>query len=125
LQAGQSQPPEESYSLVRAAIRGRRPIAAVYEGCKRLLCAHKLGWNKDGQLRVLCYQYAGESQSGLGPAGAPENWRCLAIEKLSDVELLETPWQTATNHSRPQTCIEDIDIDVEDYPERQEPQNGH
>jgi hypothetical protein len=43
-------------------------------------------------LRVLCYQYAGESQSGLGPVGAPQNWRCLAVEKLSDVELLEAPW---------------------------------
>ena len=98
---------------------------AVYEGRKRLLCAHKAGWNKDRQLRVLCYQYAGERQSGLGPVGALGNWRCLAIEKISYVELLEAPWRTAPNRSRPQTCIEDVDVDVEDYPERQEPQNGH
>jgi len=123
--SGQSRAPEDSCSLVRAAIKERRPIVAAYEGRRRLLCVHKLGWNRERQLRVLCYQYAGESQSGLGPVGAPENWRCLAVEKLSDVELLEALWQTAPNHSRPQTCIDEIDIDVEDYPERQEPQNGH
>jgi hypothetical protein len=33
------------------------------------------------------------------------------------VELLDGPWQTAENHSRPQTCIEEVELDVDDYPE--------
>jgi hypothetical protein len=42
--------------------------------------------------RVLCYQYGGESGSGLQAAGSPANWRCVALEKLSRVELLEGVW---------------------------------
>ncbi len=67
-------------------------------------------------LQVLCYQYGGDSQSGLKPAGASDNWRCLAVENLSDLELLDGPWQTAENHSRPQNCIEEVEIDVDDFP---------
>jgi hypothetical protein len=56
---------EEVHQLVYATVIGRRPMAAIYDGCQRLLCPHKLGWNRGGQLRVLCYQYGGESVSGL------------------------------------------------------------
>ena len=94
----------------------RRPIAARYRGRSRLLCPHLLGWNKQRRLQVLCYQYGGDSESGLQPAGAPANWRCLAVANLSYVELLHGPWQTAENHSRPQTCIEEVELDVDDYP---------
>jgi hypothetical protein len=83
-----------------------------------------LGRNKQGQLRVLCYQFGGESESGLQPVGSPANWRCIAVEKLSAVELIEGSWRTAPNHSRPASCIADADIDAEDYPER-DPQKGH
>jgi hypothetical protein len=66
---------------------------------------------------VLCYQYGGDSESGLQPAGSSDNWRCLAVENLSHVEVLNDLWQTAENHSRPQTCIEVVELDVDDYPE--------
>jgi hypothetical protein len=39
------------------------------------------------QLRVLCYQYGGESRSGLDPVGSPANWRCVALEKLSGLTV--------------------------------------
>ena len=29
-----------------------------------------------------------ESESGLGPVGSPENWRCVVFDKLRRVELL-------------------------------------
>jgi hypothetical protein len=102
------------------AIEARRPISAVYHELPRLFCPHRLGRNKDGQFRVLCYQYGGKSRSGLEPPGSPANWRCIALEKLSAVELLDGAWRTA---SRPASCIVDPDIDADDYPER-EPQHG-
>jgi hypothetical protein len=106
---------EDIYRLVWTAVEGRRPVGALYQGRRRLLCPHRLGWNRAGQLRVLCYQYGGESQSGLEPAGSPSNWRCIALEKLSKVELLDKDsWRTAPNHSRPQTCVAVADIDAED-----------
>ncbi|MCL4850708.1 MAG: hypothetical protein KJZ78_04920 [Bryobacteraceae bacterium] len=108
---------EEIYAIVWKAVTGRRPIAAVYHRRRRLLCPHRLGRNNAGQLRVLCYQYGGESQRGLEPPGSPSNWRCIVLEKLSRVEILEDNiWQTAPNHSRPQTCVPNADVDAEDYP---------
>jgi hypothetical protein len=115
---------EDGYRLIWTAVRHRYPMAAVYNDRHRLLCPHRLGRNRQGQLRVLCYQYGGESESGLEPVGAPANWRCIAVERLSAVELLEGSWRTAPNHSRPASCIADADIDAEDYPE-QDPQKGH
>ena len=105
------------------AVESRRPISAVYHDLCRLFCPHRVGRNKDGQLRVLCYQYGGESESGLKPAGSAENWRCIALDKLSEVELLDGMWQTASNHSRPASCIVDADVDAEDYPGG-DPQQG-
>lgn len=75
-------------------------------------------------MRVLCYQYGGESVSGLQAPGSPANWRCIALEKLSQVELLEDAWRTAPNHSRPQTCVAVADVDAEDQPAALDPQKG-
>jgi hypothetical protein len=105
---------EDIYRRVRAAVIGKRPIRARYQGLDRRFCPHRLGRNREGQIRVLCYQYGGESGSGLQPDGSPANWRCMALEKLSGVELLEDAWRTAPNHSRPQTCVAEVDVDTED-----------
>jgi hypothetical protein len=105
---------EDMYRLVRTAVVSKRPIRATYHGRERWFCPHRLGRNHDGQIRVLCYQYAGESSSGLQAAGSPANWRCIAVEKLSRVELLEDVWRTAPNHSRPQTCVAEVDVDSGD-----------
>jgi hypothetical protein len=103
------------YRLVRAAVESRRPISAIYRERPRLFCPHRLGRNKEGQLRVLCYQYGGESESGLKSPGSPDNWRCIALDKLTQVELLNGTWRTAPNHSRPASCVPDADVDAEDY----------
>jgi hypothetical protein len=105
---------EDIHRLVWAAVAGKRAISAMYNGHRRLFCPHRLGRNKDGQLRVLCYQYGGGSASGLGAPGSFENWRCVVLEKLRKVELLDDAWHTAPNHSRPQTCVVDVDVDAED-----------
>ncbi|MDP9115585.1 MAG: hypothetical protein M3O20_18150 [Acidobacteriota bacterium] len=105
---------EDIYQLIRTAVLSKRPIRAVYDGHNRWLCPHRLGWNREGRIRVLCYQYGGESNSGLQPTGSPENWRCIALEKLGTVDLLEDVWRTAPNHSRPQTCVAEVDVDAED-----------
>ncbi len=83
-----------------------------------------MGRNREGQLRVLCYQYGGDSKSGLQPEGSPANWRCIEVEKLSRVRLVESAWHTAPNHSQAGSCVADSDIDAEDYRERDR-QKGH
>ncbi len=114
---------EDIYQMLRTAVVCRQPIRAVYDGYRRLLCPHRLGRNKNGEFRVLCYQYGGGSRSGLQPPGSAANWRCIVLEKLGRLELLAGSWRTAANHSRPQTCIVEADVDVEDQPGG-EPQKG-
>jgi hypothetical protein len=114
---------EDIYRLVWTAVANKQPISAMYKGRPRLFCPHRLGRNRAKQLRVLCYQYGGDSESGLKPMGSPDNWRCIALERLRFVKLMEGSWRTAPNHSRPASCIVDPDIDAEDQPER-DPQNG-
>jgi hypothetical protein len=114
---------EDMYRLLWTAIANKQPISAIYKSRPRLFCPHRLGRNQAKQLRVLCYQYGGESESGLAPIGSPENWRCVVFEKLRKIELLDGAWKTAPNHSRPATCIVEADIDAEDQPER-DPQKG-
>lgn len=115
---------EEIYKLVWTAVANKQPLQAMYHKQPRLFCPHRLGRNREGHLRILCYQYGGESHSGLEPEGSPANWRCIALEQLSRVKLIEDAWRTAPNHSRPGSCIADADIDAEDQTGRA-PQNGH
>ena len=101
---------EDMYRLIWTAIANKRPISAMYKELPRLFCPHRLGRNRLGQPRVLCYQYGGESESGLAPIGSAENWRCVVFEKLRQVEMVEGSWKTAPSHSRPATCVVDADI---------------
>src|ERR1700751_5110313 len=73
---------EDMYRLIWTAIANKQPISAIYKELPRLFCPHRLGRNRLGQPRVLCYQYGGESETGLAPIGSPENWRCVIFEKL-------------------------------------------
>ena len=94
---------EDIYRLVWTAVASKKPIEAIYDKRLRLFCPHRLGRNRAGELRVLCYQSGGDSESGLAPTGSPENWRCIALEKLRNVKLADGAWTTAPNHSRPAT----------------------
>jgi hypothetical protein len=114
---------EDIYRLVWTSVDGKLPIEASYDARLRLLCPHRLGRNSKGELRVLCYQYGGESKSRLERSGSPANWRCLVLEKLRHVRLLDDEWRTAPNHSRPASCVVHADIDAEDH-SRHDPQNG-
>jgi hypothetical protein len=114
---------EDIYRLIWTAAARKRPVTAVYKDLPRLFCPHRLGRNRAGQLRVLCYQYGGESESGLEATGSPANWRCVVLEKLRSVELLDGPWRSAPNHSRPASCVIEADIDTEDQPDSV-PQKG-
>lgn len=114
---------EDIYHVVWAAIANRHSIGAIYKERARLFCPHRLGRNRAKQLRGLCYQYGGDRETGLAPVGSADNWRCVVLEKLRGVEFVDGPWQTAPNHSRPATCVVEVDIDAEDQPERP-PQKG-
>jgi hypothetical protein len=37
----------------------------------------------------------------------------MALEELSDVTLVDGEWHSAPNATRPQSCVGDIDVEVE------------
>jgi hypothetical protein len=115
-QPDKEQAVRDVYLLIRMAAAGRRPVAAVYDGLPRLLCPHVLG-RKAGRLHTFFYQFGGGSHRGLPmvPDGIG-GWRCLAVEKLSQVELRADAWHTEPRAPR-QTCIDEIDFDVDAQPE--------
>ncbi len=99
------------YFLIREAILKKDQIVAKYDGHLRELCPHIIG-EKNGKPRVLCYQFGGSSSSGLSPIGSPDNWRCILIEKLTEVYARPGPWYSAIEPLRDQTCIDRIDVRV-------------
>jgi len=121
-QFARTQALDEIYGLLRAAAARKQPVAAMYGGFPRSLCPHILGRNREGRLRAFCYQFGGSSGSGLrlGPEGSG-GWRCIAVEKLSQVELRADAWRTESRANR-QHCVEEIDFDADaqsgDHPQK-------
>src|ERR1041384_8581153 len=112
----------EIYELLRNAATRKQPIAATYDGQPRLFCPH-VGGQKSGRLRVVCYQFGGSSNGAEPLAQGGEGvWRCLAVEKLSYVELRTEAWHTGPRSKR-QTCIDEVDFDVDVQP-GDDPQKG-
>ena len=112
----------EIYELLRYAATRKQPIAATYDGQPRLLCP-QVGGRKSGRLHVLCFQFGGSSKSAepLAPEGESV-WRCLTVEKLSQVELRTEAWHTEPRSQR-QTCIDEVDFDADVQP-GDDPQKG-
>src|SRR3954453_10136200 len=104
---------EAIYDLLRTSLLTRKPVSAVYNGKARLFCPHILGRNKKDEPHALCYQFGGGSNSGLKERGSADNWRCLCVEKLTDVKIVDGHWHTPDIHSRPQSCIAIVEYDSE------------
>jgi hypothetical protein len=100
------------YELIRDAILNKKQIIATYNGFVRQMCPHTLG-HKHGRPHALFYQFAGGSSQGLDPTNPTANWRCLLVDELSGVLTCEGPWYTAPNYSRPQTCVDEIEVEVQ------------
>ena len=102
----------DNYSLIRQAIIDKQHVIGSYDGHYREMCPHVIGRNKEGRRQALFYQFAGTSKSGLGPDGSGRNWRCIPVDDLLDVTVRPGEWHSAPTHSRPQTCVAYVDIEV-------------
>ncbi|TWH64751.1 hypothetical protein LX59_02098 [Azomonas agilis] len=100
------------YEIVRNAIANKEIIIATYQNHVREMCPHVIG-RKNGREQALFYQFGGTSSSGPIVPDSPGNWRCIPIQGLSDVSSRAGTWHTGTNHSRPQTCVDEIDLEVD------------
>jgi len=55
-----------AYETIKRAIQNKQVIAANYHAHHREMCPHTLG-HTDGREKALLYQFAGGSDTGLGP----------------------------------------------------------
>lgn len=98
------------YRILRDAILSKKQVRCVYRGLVREICPHVLGIGKDGAERVLSFQFAGQSSKGLPPGG---DWRCMRIDEISNVTMHNGAWHTRDNNLQQQTCVADVDVEVE------------
>ena len=82
-----------AYDLVKTAILQKRNISATYKNLYRELSPHVIG-TKNGRTKALLYQCGGDSSSGLAAVGSTENWRCVFVDDLLNVKLIEGEWQS-------------------------------
>jgi hypothetical protein len=97
-----------SYAIVRQAIAEKKQIICHFQGFDRQICPHVIG-TKNGREQVLAYQFAGGSKSGLPPEG---QWRCMPIAEIMTAKIQDGPWHTGQQHSKPQTCVDQVDLEV-------------
>lgn len=101
--------PSATYRLIRKAIESEQPITCVYQGHYRELCPHIIGWNK-GEERLLAWQFSGKT--GSRPLPADGAWKCLNIAEMTEVKARDGRWHAGSSHQREQTCVQDIDLDI-------------
>jgi hypothetical protein len=97
------------YDKIRNAIAHKTAIRVVFKGNARDVCPHVIG-HKNGSEKVLAYQFAGYSSSGLPPEG---EWRCMFVKDISDASDIDGTWRTGTEHSQAQTCVDEVDLEVD------------
>ena len=97
-----------AYELLAQAMIDRKQVLCTYNGYSRELCPILLG-HTNGQEKALAWQFAGGSETGLPPGG---NWRCLYLSEVREVQLRDGPWYFGDKHSQPQSCVRDVDRDV-------------
>jgi len=98
-----------TFGLVRHALLERKRVSAVYDGLRREMCPHVLGWKNDRE-HALFFQFAGGSRQGLPPGGA---WRCLDLCELSDVSIYDGSWRTGPGYyENPQSCVDEVETRI-------------
>jgi hypothetical protein len=98
--------------LIVTAVQKKLIVTATYQGLVRIMCPHVVGYKngKTGrELNALFFQFAGGSKSGL-PLGG--QWRCIHLDQLTNISLAPGEWHTGPDHSRPQTCVDEIIAEV-------------
>ncbi len=100
--------PSATYHLFKRAILDRKLIVCTYQGKRREIAPHILGF-KDRAEKALVYQFGGESNSVLPPGG---EWRCFALEEVSGAQTHDGEWRTGRSHRVTQQCIDIVDVAV-------------
>ena len=101
-----------NYELIKQAIENKKQITAQYQGYYREMCPHVIG-TKGGKQQALFFQFGGRSKTQGIVTSSTGKWKCLLIEGLSDVDIQDGSWHTGDGHTRQQTCVDNIDVEVD------------
>lgn len=100
--------PSLTYTLLRDAMVRQKRVACSYNGQARELCPIVLGRSK-GEEKVLAYQVGGNT--GQGTLQQPQS-KCLFVARIRNPHLRDGKWLEGTSHSQKQTCVADVDLDI-------------
>jgi len=101
----------DTHSVVRGAIANKHRVIHTYNGEVSKTRPHTIGM-EDSKQSVLANQFARGSKSGLPRIG---QWRYMKVNSVPDATMQQCRRHTGTRHLRPQTCIDDINIEVAHY----------
>ncbi|MGZ3359915.1 MAG: pyridoxamine 5'-phosphate oxidase family protein [Xanthobacteraceae bacterium] len=101
--------PSATYRILWRAIRARKRVSFSYGDRPREVCPHILGYNATGHEAVFVFQIGGQSSRPLPLKG---DWRCFELDGITDIQLRDGEWRGGTRHSKPQSCVQFVDVDV-------------
>jgi hypothetical protein len=99
--------PSRTYKLFAEAMAARKPVVCMYQGYPRALCPIILG-HTEGAEKALTWQFEGNGSKGA----VRGQWKCLSLAEVSSAEMIDGPWRTGERHSQRQSCVKDVDLDV-------------
>lgn len=101
--------PTSTFDLFCKATAEKKQVVCTYNGYVRKVCPHAVGYKLNRE-QAMTFQFAGGSSKGLPPGG---EWRCLELSKVTGATIQDGPWHTDNNHSRPQTCVDHVVVEVD------------
>ena len=105
-------PADAAERVFAAAIRGRRPVAFVYNGVSRVAHPHRLGPSaaKNGKVLVRCWEV---SRGGE----ATGRWKLFEVGKASGATLLPGTFEPAPGYTPRDRAIPAPSAEIEITPE--------
>jgi hypothetical protein len=98
----------QNYEKIWRAVRDRMQITCEYRARYREACPIILGYSVEGLERALVFQIGGQTSAGSKLPG----WRSFDLDDLRKLRLRKGPWIEGDRHTRTQSLIRFVDIDV-------------
>jgi hypothetical protein len=78
------------FDALKTAIERHRCVRIVAGGLWREISPLSLGY-KGEKLKILAYQYRGQSASGISAEGG---WRCFFVDDINWIKETDDPWHS-------------------------------
>src|SRR5713226_1896632 len=97
------------HEVLKKAIWCKRPVEMLTEGRLRQVCPHALD-HKDSRLKVLVFQFSGDSASVLLSAGA---WRSFFLDDIHWAKIIDGHWRSDRNQvAKIEASFDHIDLEI-------------